>query len=97
MLTLTWAGSHNGLIEDTVLGIPATYWRIISAQVDFGTDNLMVFVAGYANQQAREDGKAPLEQVQVNFTANDFVPDQPRASLYAALKDKPEFSGAQDA
>lgn len=85
------------LIEkQTPFGIPASYWRIISAQIDFGRNEMKVFMAGYASEDARNAGADPLIQEQVNFDAQTFAPDQPRNIVYAEVKRLDGWSGAAD-
>lgn len=81
----------------TPFGVPATYWRIISAHIDFGRNEMKVFLAGYANEAARDSGADPIIQEQVNFDADTFVPDQPRSFVYSAVKQLSEWSEATDA
>lgn len=86
------------LIEkQTHFGIPASYWRIISAQIDFGRNEMKVFMAGYASEEARNAGANPITQEQINFDAQSFVPDQPRNLVYATVKQLEEWAGASDA
>lgn len=82
--------------KETPLGIPAEYWRIISARIDFGANTMAVSVAGYINKQARDDGKAPIIQEQINFVAEEFVPDQPRQGVYEAMKLMADWAEAVD-
>lgn len=85
------------LSKQTPLGVDATYWRVISAHIDFGANTMAVFVAGYVDEAARNAGAAPLMQEQVNFTVEEFVADAPRNLVYGALKQLPDWTGATDA
>lgn len=86
------------LIEkQTPFGIPATYWRVISAQIDFGRNGMKVFMAGYASEAARDAGADPITQEQISFDIASLGPDQVRGMVYAAVKQLEEWSGASDA
>lgn len=86
------------LIEkQTPFGIPATYWRIISAQIDFGRNDMKVFMAGYASEVARESGAVPITQEQISFDIASLGPDQLRGVVYDVVKQLEEWSGASDA
>ena len=52
---------------------------------------------GYANKQAREDGKQPLSSGKVQIAGDEYVAGADRAALYAIIKQRPEFEGAEDA
>lgn len=82
--------------KSTHFGVAATYWRIVSANIDFVNNRMAVFVAGYTSEAAREAGAAPLLQEQVDFQAETFIPDAPRSAVYSALKTLSEWSGASD-
>jgi hypothetical protein len=81
----------------TDFGVSATYWNIGAVQEDFKGEGSEVTFYGYANKQARLDGKQPLSAGKVQFSGSDYVAGATRAQLYAKLKQKPEFEGATDA
>jgi len=81
---------------DTDFGIPATYWNIGAVQEDFKGKGTEVTFYGYANKQAREDGKQPLSAGKVQLSGEEYVVGADRAALYAVIKQRPEFDGATD-
>jgi hypothetical protein len=81
----------------TDFGIEATYWNIGAVQEDFKGQGTEVTFYGYANQQARQDGKQPLSAGKVQIAGEEYVAGADRAALYAIIKQKPEFADAQDA
>jgi hypothetical protein len=81
---------------DTDFGIPATYWNIGAVQEDFKGRGTEVTFYGYANKQAREDGKQPLSAGKVQLNDADYIVGADRAALYAIIKQRPEFDGATD-
>lgn len=82
---------------DTDYGIPATYWNIGAVQEDFKGKGTEVTFYGYANEQARLDGKQPLSAGKVQIGGDEYVAGADRQALYAIIKLKPEFDGAEDA
>ena len=80
----------------TDFGIPAEYWNIGAVQEDFKGKGTEVTFYGYANKQAREDGKQPLSAGKVQIAGDEYVAGADRAALYAIIKQRPEFEGAQD-
>jgi hypothetical protein len=82
---------------DTDYGIPATYWNIGAVQEDFKGMGTEVTFYGYASKEAREAGKQPLSAGKVQIAGGEYVAGADRAALYAIIKQKPEFAGAQDA
>jgi hypothetical protein len=52
---------------------------------------------GYASKEAREAGKQPLSAGKVQIAGDEYVAGADRAALYAIIKQKPEFEGAEDA
>lgn len=80
----------------TDFGIPATYWNIGAVQEDFKGRGTEVTFYGYASEQARQDGKQPLSAGKVQIAGDEYVAGADRAALYAIIKQKPEFEGAQD-
>ena len=82
---------------DTDFGIPASYWNIGAVQEDFKGKGTEVTFYGYANEQARLDGKQPLSAGKVQIAGDEYVAGADRAALYAIIKQRPEFEGATDA
>jgi hypothetical protein len=82
---------------DTDFGIPATYWNIGAVQEDFKGRGTEITFYGYANEQARTDGKQPLSAGKVQIAGEDYIAGADRAALYEIIKQRPEFEGAQDA
>lgn len=80
----------------TDFGIDATYWNIGAVQEDFKGRGTEVTFYGYASEQARHDGKQPLSAGKVQIIGEEYVAGADRAQLYAIIKQKPEFEGAQD-
>ena len=81
----------------TDFGINAEYWNIGAVQEDFKGKGTEVTFYGYANKQAREDGKQPLSAGKVQIAGDEYVAGAHRAALYAIIKQRPEFEGAEDA
>ena len=81
---------------DTEFGIPAQYWNIGAVQEDFKGQGTEVTFYGYASQEARFTGKQPLSAGKFQIAGSDYVAGADRAALYLIIKQKPEFSGAQD-
>ena len=82
---------------DTDFGIPAEYWNIGAVQEDFKGKGTEVTFYGYANKEARDDGKQPLSAGKVQIAGEEYVAGADRSALYAIIKQKPEFEGAVDA
>ena len=81
----------------TDFGINAEYWHIGAVQEDFKGRGTEVTFYGYANEQARQDGKQPLSAGKVQVAGDEYVAGADRAALYAIIKQRPEFEGATDA
>lgn len=81
----------------TDFGINAEYWNIGAVQEDFKGRGTEVTFYGYANKQARDEGKQPLSAGKVQIAGEEYVAGADRAALYVIIKQKPEFEGAQDA
>ena len=77
--------------------IPATYWNIGAVQEDFKGRGTEVTFYGYANKEAREAEKQPLSAGKVQISGEEYIAGADRAALYAIIKQRPEFEGAQDA
>jgi hypothetical protein len=82
---------------DTDYGIPASYWNIGAVQEDFKSKGTEVTFYGYASKEAREAGKQPLSAGKVQIAGEDYTAGADRATLYATIKQRPEFEGAEDA
>ena len=80
----------------TDFGINAEYWNIGAVQEDFKGKGTEVTFYGYANKQAREDGKQPLSAGKVQVAGDEYVAGADRAALYVIIKQRPEFEGAED-
>lgn len=81
----------------TDFGINAEYWNIGAVQEDFKGKGTEVTFYGYANKDAREQGKQPLSAGKVQIAGDEYVAGADRAVLYAIIKQRPEFEGAVDA
>jgi hypothetical protein len=82
---------------DTDFGIQATYWNIGAVQEDFKGQGTEITFYGYASKEARDAGKQPLSAGKVQIAGEDYVAGADRAVLYAIIKQKLEFEGAEDA
>jgi hypothetical protein len=82
---------------DTDYGIPAVYFNIGAVQEDFKGQGTEVTFYGYASKEARDAGKQPLCAGKVQLSGAEYVAGADRAALYAIIKQKPEFEGAEDA
>ena len=82
---------------ETDFGVNSVYWNIGAVQEDFKGRGTEVTFYGYANEQARMEGKQPLSAGKVQVSGEDYVAGADRAALYAIIKLKPEFEGAEDA
>jgi hypothetical protein len=81
----------------TDYGIDAQYWNIGAVQEDFKGQGTEVTFYGYASKAARDAGKQPLSAGKVQIAGSEYVAGADRAALYAIIKQKPEFEGAEDA
>jgi len=81
----------------TDYGVPASYWNIGAVQEDFKGQGTEVTFYGYASKEARDAGKQPLSAGKVQIAGDEYVTGAERAALYAIIKQKPEFEGAEDA
>ena len=81
----------------TDYGIDAQYWNIGAVQEDFKGQGTEVTFYGYASKAARDAGKQPLSAVKVQIAGDEYLAGADRAALYAIIKQKPEFEGAEDA
>jgi hypothetical protein len=78
-------------------GVTVEYWNIGAVQEDFKGRGTEVTIYGYVSQAAREAGKNPPEARKFTLSGDDYVAGADRAQLYAIIKQRPEFEGAQDA
>jgi hypothetical protein len=81
----------------TDYGVPASYWNIGAVQEDFKGQGTEVTFYGYASKEARDAGKQPLSAGKVQIAGSEYVVGADRAALYAIIKQKSEFEGAEDA
>jgi hypothetical protein len=81
----------------TDYGIHANYWNVGAVHEDFKGRGTEVTFYGYASKEARDAGKQPLSAGKVQISGDEYVAGADRAALYAIIKQKPEFEGAQDA
>lgn len=81
----------------TDFGINAEYWNIGAVQEDFKGKGTEVTFYGYATKDAREAGAQPLSAGKVQVGGDEYVAGADRQALYAIIKQKPEFEGAEDA
>ena len=81
----------------TEFGVEANYWSIGAVQEDFKGRGTEVTFYGYASKEARDAGKQPLSAGKVQIAGDEYVAGADRAALYAIIKQKPEFEGAEDA
>lgn len=80
----------------TEFGVNAEYWNIGAVQEDFKGKGTEVTFYGYANEQARQDGKQPLASGKMQIAGDEYIAGADRAALYAIIKQRTEFEGAQD-
>ena len=81
----------------TDYGVPAEYWNIGAVQEDFKGQGTEVTFYGYASKEARDAGKQPLSAGKVQIAGEDYIAGADRATLYATIKQRPEFEDAEDA
>jgi hypothetical protein len=82
---------------DTDYGIQAEYWNVGAVHEDFKGKGTEVTFYGYASKEARDAGKQPLSAGKVQIAGDEYVAGADRSALYAIIKQKPEFEGAEDA
>lgn len=80
----------------TDFGVSAEYWNIGAVQEDFKGRGTEVTFYGYASKQARVDGAQPLAAGKVQIAGDEYVAGADRAALYAIIKQRPEFEGAEN-
>lgn len=81
----------------TDFGINAEYWNIGAVQEDFKGKGTEVTFYGYASKEARDEDKQPLSAGKVQVSGDEYVAGADRSTLYAIIKQRPEFEGAEDA
>jgi len=94
----------NLTADKTAVGMaaPEAYARIVYLTFDTKTGRVQLSVDVHANQQAREDGKAPISGgvytgvVGVDMPNIDDTIPGIRAALYDWLKTLPDFAGSID-
>lgn len=69
---------------ETPQGIPATYHKIVKAEIEVGRQEVVIKTAVYFSAEARTSGKSPLwhEYVSIPF---DSISGDFRSSLYEML------------
>ena len=75
----------------------ASYWNIGAVQEDFKGKGTEVTFYGYASKEARDAGKQPMSAGKIQIAGDEYVAGADRAALYAIIKQRPEFQGAEDA
>jgi len=81
---------------ETEYGIFATYWHIGGIQEDFKGKGAEAVFYGYASQSTRDAGKQPLSLRQMYIGGDEYSSDMTRPAVYALMKLRPEFQGAED-
>jgi rubrerythrin len=81
----------------TDFGVDAAYWNIGAVQEDFKGKGTEVTFYGYASKEAKEEGRQPLSAGKVQIAGEEYIAGADRATLYAVIKQRPEFQGAIDA
>ena len=86
---------------DTPYGVAAIYWRLVHFAMDFNAQKATCVMIGYKDKAARDEGKTPLANRQVEVSGVDFTGinenTSQRTQLYNLIKVLPEFEGATDA
>lgn len=77
-------------------GVARTYHRITRGIVDFTTGHTTLEIASYLSADARNSGKMPVGGSSVTIEAMPDFNGDPRPWAYAAVKARPEWSGATD-
>jgi len=78
----------------TGIGVPATYWHVGEASVDYRAKSVRAQMYGYASAEARQAGANPITTKQVAI--DGFESEPTRADVYAAAKASEDFDGAED-
>jgi hypothetical protein len=74
----------------------AQYWNIGAVQEDFKGKGTEITIYGYASKEARDNEKQPLSAGKFQITGEEYVAGADRATLYEIIKQRPEFTGAED-
>jgi len=88
-----------GLIieKPSIYGVNATYFNIGAIRASYINKKVEAFVCGYISYEARTEGKKPITTKLYYFGDEiDFSNENLRAQIYQALKNNPDFEGAQD-
>lgn len=80
----------------TEFGVTAQYWNLGAVAEDFKGKGTEVTFYGYASEEARRAEKQPLAAGKVQIAGDEYVVGADRAQLYAIIKQRPEFEGAED-
>lgn len=83
----------------TTYGVNATYHKIALTNINWHNHQAHIEIISFADQQARNEGKAPLVVNALDFDADtfDFEPtDNIVEEVYNKMKETPEFNGAID-
>jgi hypothetical protein len=65
-------------VFETNFGVPAVYWRISKKDESYSNGAAYVLLEGFADEQARRDGKQPLTTKNVSFgKAGAIMPGPP--------------------
>ena len=81
---------------NTVFGINANYWHIVTIQENFKNKVVDVTIAGYVSKEVRDANLEPCAWQNLQFNGDDYIKDASREAIYLALKAK-DFADAEDA
>lgn len=81
---------------ETDYGVFATYWHIGCIQEDFKGKGAEITFYGYASETARVAGKQPLSAGKLEISGAEYSPDMTRPAVYALMKLRSDFQGAED-
>jgi len=84
---------------NTSFGIPATYWKVGQAKVDFHNKTCSVRVLGFVNAQARTDLMQSISSKDYQFNGDAFTFDVEQkliTQIYAKVKAIEEWTQAID-
>ncbi|RMG00398.1 MAG: hypothetical protein D6735_13735 [Acidobacteria bacterium] len=74
----------------TIYQIPAEYWRVAHANIDYNSNHAIVYVHGYLNEQARRNGADPIAIVVVTI---GYAPQVARGASEYILLCQANFAG----
>ena len=80
----------------TDFGVEAKYWNIGSINSNFKDKTMEIIFYGYPTEEARRNNAQPLSHGNMRVEAHEFIADANREQIYAFIKTKPEFAGAED-